>query len=165
MLMGLRVADSYYNCSMSNPSAYIGREPLIPVQSYGFSTLTPLRFEADIYDCEVLGAIPRELRGSFFRCGGDTAYPTLKNDNVNNGDGMMAVFHFEDGQVDFRQRYVKTERFVLERKNRRRHADPRAPETGPDGWTGPSALAHSLSISRNNALIQFRRRFRRLPLA
>ena len=105
---------------MDKPVSYVGREELIPVQSYGYSTLTPLRFEADIYDCEVVGQIPKELRGSFFRCGGDTAYPTLKNDNVNNGDGMMAVFHFEDGHVDFRQRYVKTERFLLERKNRRR---------------------------------------------
>ena len=105
---------------MNKPVVRFGQAPFVPVQSYLHTTVSPYRFEAEIYDCEVLGEVPRELNGSFFRCGGDTLYPTLENDNLNNGDGVMAAFHFEDGYVDFIQRYVKTERFLLERKNRRR---------------------------------------------
>ena len=90
------------------------------MQSYLYTTVAPLRFEAEIFDCEVIGDVPQELNGSFYRCGGDTLYPTMENDNLNNGDGVMAAFHFEDGYVDFIQRYVKTERFLLERANRRR---------------------------------------------
>jgi carotenoid cleavage dioxygenase len=105
---------------VNKPVVRFGQEAYVPVQSYLYTTVAPLRFEAEIYDCEVLGEVPRELNGSFFRCGGDTAYPTMQNDNLNNGDGVMAAFHFEDGFVDFVQRYVKTERFLLERKNRRR---------------------------------------------
>jgi carotenoid cleavage dioxygenase len=105
---------------MNKPVTRFGREAYVPVQSYLNSTVAPLRFEAEVYDCEVIGEVPRELSGSFYRCGGDTAYPTMENDNLNNGDGVMAAFHFQDGCVDFIQRYVKTERYLLERKNRRR---------------------------------------------
>ena len=92
----------------------------------------------------MVGEVPRELNGSFYRCGGDHLYPTMENDNLNNGDGVMAAFHFEDGYVDFIQRYVKTERFLLERKNRRRlygayrngYAD--APETAAPTATTPA---------------------------
>ena len=105
---------------MNKPVTRFGRDPYVPVQSYMHSTVPTFRFEAEIYDCEVVGEVPRELNGSMYRCGGDTAYPTMQGDNLNNGDGVMAAFHFEDGYVDFIQRYVKTERFLLERKNRRR---------------------------------------------
>ena len=105
---------------MNKPTVRFGRDAFVPVQSYLHSTVAPLRFEAEIYDCEVVGEVPRELNGSFYRCGGDTAYPTMENDNLNNGDGVLAAFHFEDGYVDFIQRYVKTERYLLERKSRRR---------------------------------------------
>ena len=105
---------------MNTPVVRFGREAYVPVQSYMHTTVQPFRFEAEIFDCEVIGEVPRELNGSFYRCGGDTLYPTMQNDNLNNGDGVMAAFHFEDGFVDFVQRYVKTERFLLERKNRRR---------------------------------------------
>ncbi len=105
---------------MNKPVVRIGRDAFVPVQSYLHTTIEPLRFEAEVFDCEVVGEVPKELNGSFFRCGGDTLYPTMQNDNLNNGDGVMAAFHFEAGDVDFIQRYVKTERFLLERKNRRR---------------------------------------------
>ncbi|MGH7075036.1 MAG: carotenoid oxygenase family protein [Stellaceae bacterium] len=105
---------------MNKPIARFGPDPFVPVQSYMHTTIAPFRFEAEIYDCETVGDIPKELNGSFYRCGGDALYPTLQNDNLNNGDGIVAAFHFQNGYVDFIQRYVKTERFLLERKNRRR---------------------------------------------
>jgi carotenoid cleavage dioxygenase-like enzyme len=105
---------------MSKAPHRFGRDPYAPLQSYMHSTVAPLRFEADIHDCEVIGDIPTEIAGSFFRCGGDALYPTLPGDNLNNGDGVMAAFHFDHGNVDFTQRYVHTERYLLERKHRRR---------------------------------------------
>ena len=105
---------------MNKPTIRFGREAFVPVKSYLHTTVEPLRFEAEVFDCEVVGEVPKELNGSFYRCGGDTLYPTLQNDNLNNGDGVMAAFHFENGDVDFIQRYVKTERFLMERKARRR---------------------------------------------
>ncbi len=73
-------------------------------------------------DCEVVGELPKCLKGgSYFRAGPDDAYPTLKGDNIINGDGRVSAFHFrEGGAVDFRCRYVRTERFEMERNARRR---------------------------------------------
>lgn len=79
-----------------------------------------LRFEADVYDCEVIGTVPKELNGALFRVGPDRAYPTLEGDVIINGDGIVSAFYFEDGNVDFRCRYVQTERYLTEKRARKR---------------------------------------------
>jgi len=35
------------------------------------------------------------------------------------GDGNISAFRIKDGYVDFKQKYVRTEKFVKERKARR----------------------------------------------
>lgn len=80
----------------------------------------PSRIEADIFDLEVEGEIPREIEGSWYRLTPDPQYPPLHgDDNYLSGDGMMSMFRFEGGHVDYRSRYVRTERFLAERKARR----------------------------------------------
>lgn len=96
-------------------------EPFIQALSF-YGTQKPLRFEADVYDCEVLGELPAALEGSYFRTGADDAYPTLEGDIVLNGDGMASVFHLAGGKADFRCRYVKTPRYLAERQARSRLA-------------------------------------------
>ncbi|MFM1887195.1 MAG: hypothetical protein RL026_2352 [Pseudomonadota bacterium] len=96
-------------------------EPFVQALSF-YGTQKPFRFEADVFDCEVLGELPAALEGSYYRCGADRAYPTLQGDVILNGDGMASVFHISGGKVDFRCRYVKTGRYLAERKARRRLA-------------------------------------------
>ena len=96
-------------------------EPFIQALSF-YGTAKASRFEADVYDCEVLGELPAALEGSYFRSGADDAYPTLEGDIVLNGDGMASVFHLSGGKADFRCRYVKTERYLAERRARQRLA-------------------------------------------
>ena len=80
----------------------------------------PNRFEAYIHDCEVEGEIPSDLKGTFYRTGGDRRYPPrFPDDAPFNDDGFVDMFRIADGHVDFRSRYVRTERFVAERKARR----------------------------------------------
>ena len=79
-----------------------------------------LRFEADVFECEVEGAVPEDLHGALFRVGPDTAFPTLEEDVIINGDGVVSAFYFDNGHVDFRSRYIRTERFLRERAARRR---------------------------------------------
>ena len=43
----------------------------------------------------------------------------LGHDTYLSGDGMVGAFRFEDGHVDYQQRYVRTERFLAERRARR----------------------------------------------
>ena len=45
--------------------------------------------------------------------------PRLGDDIYISGDGMISMFRFEDGHVDYKSRYVRTERFLAERKARR----------------------------------------------
>jgi len=80
----------------------------------------PLRFEATIRDCEVEGEIPSDISGTFYRCGVDRQYPArFQGDALFNEDGFVDMFRFGDGHVDFRSRYVRTERFLAERKARK----------------------------------------------
>ena len=39
----------------------------------------PMRFEADLSDCEVIGKIPTDLNGAFVRVGGEWLYRPLRN--------------------------------------------------------------------------------------
>jgi carotenoid cleavage dioxygenase-like enzyme len=92
--------------------------PDIPVyQGY----YAPSRIEADISDLEVVqGEVPREIDGTFYRVGPDPQYPPLLGTDLRfNGDGMVSMFRFKDGRIDFKSRWVQTEKFLLERAARR----------------------------------------------
>ncbi|MCP5144113.1 MAG: carotenoid oxygenase family protein [Gammaproteobacteria bacterium] len=78
------------------------------------------RAEADVFDCEVIGELPSGLRGTFYRVGPDWLYPpTYANDIPFNGDGHAQMFRIADGHVDFRSRYVKTQRYKAHHEARR----------------------------------------------
>ena len=79
--------------------------------------LRPLRLEGDIFDLEVEGEVPEQLNGTFHRVHPDAQLPPLfENDQFFNGDGMISLFHFRNGKVDFRQRYAHTDKWKLERE-------------------------------------------------
>lgn len=72
----------------------------------------PFRAEVDIYDCEVDGEIPADINGAFYRVQPDFIYPpTYANDIPFNGDGNVSMFRFANGHVDFKCRYVRTQRY------------------------------------------------------
>ena len=80
----------------------------------------PSRVEAEIYDLVIEGALPEDLRGSWYQTVPDPQFPPkLGWDTFLSGDGMVRMFRFENGHVDFKQRYVRTERWQLERQARR----------------------------------------------
>ncbi len=80
----------------------------------------PSRIECDVYDLVTEGTVPEELNGSWYRSIPDPQYsPMLGDDTFLSGDGMVSLFRFENGHVDFKMRYVKTERWKAERAARR----------------------------------------------
>lgn len=80
----------------------------------------PTRVEADIFELEVEGEIPRDLEGMFYRVAPENQFaPRMGDDIIINGDGMVTMFRFENGHVDYKSRYVRTEKFKLERAARR----------------------------------------------
>ena len=79
--------------------------------------LKPMRFEVDIEDCVVQGEIPRTLNGGFYRVG-----PTLKYTPRDGAlgflamDGMVQAMIFDNGKATFRNRWVRTPKFLAEEK-------------------------------------------------
>jgi carotenoid cleavage dioxygenase len=85
----------------------------------------PCRFDMEVFDLEVVeGTVPTGLDGLFVQAVPDQVYlpdvPVLHPMTIAaGGDGAVRAFRFKDGFVDFRSRYVRTERFLLERQARR----------------------------------------------
>lgn len=80
------------------------------------------RLEADIADCEVEGTIPPGLDGAFYRVGPDPQYPKppeYVKDIDFDGEGHASMFRIKDGHVDYRSRYVRTQRWKAQREARR----------------------------------------------
>ena len=81
----------------------------------------PVRIEADVRGLATIsGEVPRQLNGTFYRIQPDPAWPPRLGTDISlNGDGMLTAFIFENGHVDFRSRYIKTEKFLAERESRK----------------------------------------------
>jgi carotenoid cleavage dioxygenase len=80
----------------------------------------PMRFEGIVEDCEVVGKLPDDLDGAFYRVGGEWYYPPLKPDDAPlNADGYVSSFRFKGGKVDYRGRWIHTHRFMQEQAARR----------------------------------------------
>jgi len=80
------------------------------------------RAEMELIDCEVEGALPADLDGAFYRVGPDAQYPKQPkyvHDIGFDGEGHASMFRFKDGHVDFRSRWVRTQRWKAQRAARR----------------------------------------------
>ncbi|MEJ2088821.1 MAG: carotenoid oxygenase family protein [Gammaproteobacteria bacterium] len=88
----------------------------IPDPATGLATF---KAEVDVQNCEVEGTIPTDLAGAFYRVGPDPQFPLLPGNIPFDGEGHISMFHFRDGRVDYRTRYVKTERWIAQNEARR----------------------------------------------
>lgn len=78
------------------------------------------RFEAEVYNCMVRGQIPPRIDGTYYRVMPDAAWAPLYEDDVFiNGDGAVDAVRIKDGHADFKQKFVRTEKFVIERAARK----------------------------------------------
>lgn len=109
----------------------------------------PCRVEVDLGDLEIIGAVPREIDGAFYRVAADHQFPPLFEKDVPfNGDGMISMFRFHDGHVSLKSRYVRTERFKAE------HAAGRALfGRYRNKWTDdPSVAGMNRNLANTNVL-------------
>lgn len=80
----------------------------------------PMRVECDIYDLVIEGEVPEEINGVWYRSVPDPQYPPLHGDDVFiSGDGMVNALVFENGHVDYKLRYIMSERLKADRAARR----------------------------------------------
>ncbi|KAK6823237.1 Resveratrol cleavage oxygenase 1 [Aspergillus parasiticus] len=82
--------------------------------------MRPCRVEGEAFNLEVLGQVPKEIDGVFYRVMPDPQLPPfIEDDPWFNGDGNITAFRIKDGKVTFKQRYVRTEKFIREREAQR----------------------------------------------
>ncbi len=83
------------------------------------ATYVPLRAEVDVRDCPIEGKVPENLSGGFYAVGPDPQYPLAPRNIAFDGEGHARLFRIRNGRVDYRSRYVRTERYVAQDKARR----------------------------------------------
>lgn len=111
----------------------------------------PGRAELDIAELEVVGKVPPEIDGGFYRVAADHQFPPRFADDIPfNGDGMISVFRFKGGNVGLKSRYVRSERFLAEAaaeralmgKYRNRFLDDPALEEIPRDLANTNVVVH-----------------------
>jgi len=76
-----------------------------------------VRDEVDIRLRVAEGALPSALRGVLYRNGpGKMEVHGTKYDHPFDGDGMVTRFAFADGEVHYKNRFVRTEEYVAEER-------------------------------------------------
>ena len=86
--------------------------PQHPNLTGGFA---PIQMECDIRDVVVVGEVPSDLNGSFYRNGPNPQFAPRGFYHWFAGDGMVHAFHIENGRVSYRNRWVQTKQWLLER--------------------------------------------------
>ena len=77
----------------------------------------PLGVECAAPDLVVKGELPSDLAGTYYRNGPDPLHAPRDGDTYHwfDGDGMIHGFNIEDGRVSWRNRWVQTRKYELER--------------------------------------------------
>ncbi|HEY2256335.1 MAG TPA: carotenoid oxygenase family protein [Variovorax sp.] len=73
-----------------------------------------ITFEADADFLPVLGELPIGLCGTLLRNGPNPQFPNPDR-HLFSGDGMLHAFHFAEGRVSHRNRWIRTARWKAER--------------------------------------------------
>ncbi len=77
----------------------------------------PWRMEGEAFDLEVEGDLPEGLEGTLYRIGPNPQFPEPeKKKHWFLGDGMVHAVRLEAGRAHYRNRWVRTETFTLERE-------------------------------------------------
>lgn len=115
--------------------------------------LAPIDDESHFTDLEIVGEIPRGLRGTYLRNGPNPAFPPRGTYHLWDGDGMIHAVSFDDDGVSYRNRWVATAGLNAERRHGRAlyggmlDTDPPSPEQVGDA--GPRKNPANTSIIRH----------------
>ena len=82
-----------------------------PYLSKGFE---PIPMECDCAHLTIEGKIPADLEGTLYRIGPNPQFAPRAHYNPLNGDGMVHAFRVHNGNVSYRNRWVRTQQWTLE---------------------------------------------------
>jgi carotenoid cleavage dioxygenase len=115
------------------------------INPYLAGNFAPVRSEDD-FALEVTGEIPKGLAGAFYRNGPNPQFDPRDAYHWFSGDGMIHGFYVGDGEVRYRNRYVRTPKWQAE------HAAGRSlfGTFGNPMTTDPSVLGHDSGVANTN---------------
>lgn len=81
---------------------------------YMSGPFAPNHVEYDATELEVIGEVPKRLNGVYLRNTQNPVHQPLGTYHVFDGDGMLHLLSFQDGKVEYRNRFLRTKGFLEE---------------------------------------------------
>jgi carotenoid cleavage dioxygenase-like enzyme len=116
------------------------------INRYLSGNYAPVRSEDD-FNLEITGEFPSSVRGVFYRNGPNPQFEPRGHYHWFTGDGMIHAFFVDGGKVTYRNRYVRTPKWVLE------HAAGKALFGGFDPRAADSSVAGKDSGVANTNIV------------
>ncbi|HWL64327.1 MAG TPA: carotenoid oxygenase family protein [Steroidobacteraceae bacterium] len=112
------------------------------------------RVEQDIAYCEVEGKVPTDLAGGFYRTGPDAQFPLRQGNIPFDGEGHVSLFRFDKGNVHYKSRFVRNERYIAQEKaGRILFPMYRNPYLDDPSVKGKSRGTHNTHIIHHNGVL------------
>jgi carotenoid cleavage dioxygenase len=106
----------------------------------------PVNTEADAGHLHITGDLPRELCGTLYRNGPNPQFAPRGPYHWFGGDGMIHAFHIENGNVSYRNRWVRTPKWVLENQE----GEALFGTFGHPKYTDPRVITKDSTIANTN---------------
>jgi carotenoid cleavage dioxygenase len=106
----------------------------------------PVNTEADAAHLPVTGELPKDLCGTLYRNGPNPQFAPRGPYHWFGGDGMIHAFHIENGNVAYKNRWVRTPKWELEN----REGEGLSGTFGDPRYTDPRVLALQSTIANTN---------------
>ncbi len=84
----------------------------------------PIRMECDLDDVIIRGELPADLDITYYRNGPDPQFPPKGGHHWFAGDGMVHLFEVRNGRIRYRNRWMRTGKWTLERREGRSLYNP-----------------------------------------
>jgi carotenoid cleavage dioxygenase-like enzyme len=106
----------------------------------------PVNTEADAGHLQTTGEMPRELCGTLYRNGPNPQFAPRGPYHWFGGDGMIHAFHLENGNVSYKNRWVRTPKWEIENKE----GEGLSGTFGNPRYTDPRVMALNSTIANTN---------------
>lgn len=116
--------------------------PAITPTSAFMRNMAPVDLEVDLRAIPVTGRLPPDLNGALLRIGPNPLFP-VEGAHWFAGDGMVHAFHLAEGQVRYRNRWVRTERWLAQREARRALPGGLADTAAGNGVANTNIVRHA----------------------
>jgi carotenoid cleavage dioxygenase len=108
----------------------------------------PVNTEADAGHLHISGEMPKELCGTLYRNGPNPQFAPRGPYHWFAGDGMIHAFHIENGNVSYKNRWVRTPKWELENKE----GEGLSGSFSHPLFTDPRVLALNSTIANTNVV-------------